>query len=513
MRITHPRRVGIGLASLLAAWALSMYAHADARSDSLIVALAMPLTTVDRLYSVQREGLVLAQLTDDGLFHVDPDTLEFVPLAAASYEWVGETRLDVVLRDDVKFHDGSPLTADDVVYTFDWVLDRDSGTSRGPVIRGWLDRVEKIDEHRVSFHLKVPYPMALRDMAVSVPLRKQGSYAHTGTRAVEQQLNGIGPYRVTGFRAGREIELTRFEDYYQASPKANPAIKYMRFRVIPDQGTQQAELLSGGIDLMLDVPPDVADNVRHLPNVERLEGDDIRIGYITLDAAGYSDPNTPFKDVRVRRALNHAINRQAITQYLVRGSAQALDFACHPLQFGCEGTGPVYAYDPDKARALLTEAGYPNGFSFDLWAYRDKVMGEAIVNDLRAVGINANLRYVKLNVFSKVRNDRDMSAFFASYGGGGTADASAITGVHFVANTPRNYSGDEELAATVLAAERTIDPERRLELYRQALDRIADQAYWVPMFSYSQNFLLAPGLDLSVPRDGVPRLWQARWSN
>src|SRR5690606_29585393 len=106
MRITHPRRVGIGLASLLAAWALSMFAHADARSDSLIVALAMPLTTVDRLYSVQREGLVLAQLTDDGLFHVDPDTLEFVPLAAASYEWVGETRLDVVLRDDVTFHDG-----------------------------------------------------------------------------------------------------------------------------------------------------------------------------------------------------------------------------------------------------------------------------------------------------------------------------------------------------------------------------------------------------------------------
>lgn len=513
MRIHYPRRVGICLTGLLAAGALSMFADAGERSDTLVVALAMPLTTVDRLYSVQREGLILSQLTDDGLFHVDPESLEFVPLAAASYEWVNETRLDVVLRDDVMFHDGSRLTAEDVVYTFDWVLHKDSGTSRGPVIRGWLDSVEEVASNKVSFHLKVPYPMALRDMAVSVPLRKKDTYAEVGTRAVEQPLNGIGPYRVTNFRAGREIVLTRFEGYYQASPKANPAIENMVFRVIPDQGTQQAELLSGGIDLMLDVPPDVADNVRHLPNVVRLEGDDIRIGYITLDAAGYSDPDTPFRNLKVRRALNHAINRQAITEYLVRGSAEAIDFACHPHQFGCEGSGPVYAYDPDKAKALLAEAGYPQGFSFDLWAYRDKIMAEAIVSDLRAVGINANLRYVKLNVFSKVRNDRDMSAFFASYGGGGTADASAITGVHFVANTPRNYSGDEDLAATVLAAERTIDPEKRRALYRQALNRIAEQAYWVPMFSYSQNFLLSPGLELSVPKDGVPRLWQARWSH
>lgn len=511
MRTHPPCRIGVRLLGLLAACTLSVFAHAEASKDTLVVALAAPLTTVDRLYSVQREGLILSQLTDDGLFHVDHESLEFVPLAAESFRWVNDTQLDVTLRDDVLFHDGSPLTAEDVVYTFNWVLDKDSGTSRGPVIRGWLDSVEQAGPHKVTFNLKVPYPMALRDMAVSIPLRKKDAYADIGSAAQEQPLNGIGPYRVARFSAGREIVLTRFDDYFQASPKANPAIANMVFRVIPDQGTQQAELLSGGIDLMLDVPPDVADNVRHLPNVERMEGEDIRIGYITLDAAGASDPDTPFKHLKVRRALNHAINRDAIARYLVRGSAEVVDFACHPNQFGCEGTGPVYDYDPEKARQLLAEAGYPDGFSFDLWAYREKIMAEAIVNDLRAVGIDANLRYVKLNVFSKVRNDKGMSAFFASYGGGGTADASAITGVHFVANSPRNYSGDAALADTVLAAERTLDTDHRQALYRQALDRIAEQAYWVPMFSYSQNFLMSPGLELSAPKDGVPRLWQARW--
>ncbi|MCM0613805.1 ABC transporter substrate-binding protein [Marinobacter sediminum] len=511
MKTRYSVQIGARIAILLAAIGLTVPATAGQSDDTLVVALAKPLTTVDRLYSVQREGLIVSRLTDDGLFFVDPDTLEFVPLAAESYEWVTDTELDVTLRDGIAFHDGSTLTAEDVVYTFEWVLNEDSDTSRGPVIRSWLESVEKTGPLEVRFNLKLPYPMALRDMAVSIPLRKKGTYSDGGPDSGGQVLNGIGPYRVTDFSAGRDIVLERFGDYYEASPKVNPAIANIKFRVIADQGTQQAELLSGGIDLMMGVAPDVADNVQYLPNVARLEGNDIRIGYITLDAAGFSDPDTPFTNRKVRRAVNHAINREEITKYLMRGSAEVVDFACHPRQFGCNGEGPRYEFDPEKARKLLTEAGYPDGFSFKLWAYREKIIAEAIVSDLREVGLDVDLRFVKLNVFSKVRNDKDMEAFFASYGSGGTADASASTGVHFAANSARNYTGDEALAKRVLAAEQTINPDRRKRLYREALNRIADQAYWVPMFSYSQNYLLSPELEFPVPKDGVPRLWQASW--
>lgn len=509
MAIRCPVRVVTFLISALAAALWPATAAAGPDDDTLVVAFSKALTTVDRLYSIQREGLILSRLTDDGLFYVDPDTLEFEPLAAASYEWVDDTRLDVTLREGIRFHDGSPLTADDVVYTFQWVLNEDSDTSRGAVIRGWLKRVEKTGPLSVRFTLNMPYPMALRDLAISIPLRKGGTYDEDHDDG--RPLNGIGPYRVTRFSAGREIVLERFEDYYADSPKADPAIRNMVFRVIPDEGTQQAELLSGGIDLMMDVPPDVADNVSALPGVARLEGNDIRIGYLTLDAAGYSGPDSPMTDLKVRQAINHAIDREAITRYLVRGSARAIPYACHPRQFGCDSDGPRYPYDPEKAKRLLAEAGYPNGFSFKLWAYREKIIAEAIVNNLEAVGLDVDLRFVKLNVFSKVRNEHRMEAFFASYGSGGTPDASASTGVHFAANSSRNYSGDAALSRTVLAAERTIDPEQRRRLYRQALDRIAEQAYWVPLFSYSQNYLLTPALSLPVPDDGVPRLWQATW--
>ena len=512
MRIRPQAPRSLWLIGLMALCLTPFHAGAGAKDDTLVVAFGTPLTTVDRLYSIQREGLILSQLTDDGLFFVDPDSLEFVPLAATSHEWVSDTQLEVTLRDDVVFHDGSELTADDVVYTFEWVINEKSETSRGPVIRSWLDSVEKLNSHKVRFNLKMPYPMALRDMAISIPLRKEGTYNAREGEADEPLLNGIGPYRVTEFRAGRTIVLERFEDYYDASPKARAGIRNMVFRVIPDEGTQQAELLSGGVNLMMDVPPDVADNVSHLRGVERLEGNDIRIGYITLDAAS-TGPDAPFANRKVRQAINHAINREDITRYLVRGSAEVIDFACHPIQFGCNGDGPRYPYDPDKARQLLAEAGYPDGFSFNLWAYREKIIAEAIVHDLKAVGLNVNLRFVQLNVFSRIRNNKDMQAFFASYGSGGTADASASTGVHFMANSARNYSGDDDLAATVLAAEQTNDREERKRLYRKALNRIAEEAYWVPMFSYSQNFLMTSGLEFPVPKDGVPRLWQASWSD
>lgn len=516
MRTRTPVPFKNRLISAVVAGLLPVCASAGKDDNTLVVAFEKPLTTVDRLYSIQREGLILSRLTDDGLFYVNPDSLEFEPLAAESYEWVDETTLDVTVRDDVHFHDGSKLTADDVVYTFEWVLDEESDTSRGPVIQSWLESVEKTGPRTVRFNLHLPYPMALRDMAISIPVRKEGTYEGADgmdNAAEDRPLNGIGPYRIKEFSAGREIVIERFEDYYQASPKANPAIETMVFRVIPDQGTQQAELLSGGIDMMMGVPPDVADNISHLPGVERKEGNDIRIGYITLDAAGYSDPDSPFTNLKVRRAINHAINRKEITRYLVRGSAEVVPYACHPRQFGCDADGPVYPYNPEKAKRLLKEAGYPNGFSFKLWAYREKIIAEAVVSDLKAIGLDVDLRFVKLNVFAKVRNDKDMEAFFASYGSGGTADASASTGVHFAAGSARNYTDDEELAETVLAAERTIDPRERKRLYREALNRIAEQAYWVPMFSYSQNYLLSPGLEFPVPKDGVPRFWQASWSD
>jgi peptide/nickel transport system substrate-binding protein len=499
----------ICLAVMLAGMLFTGSARASKADDTLVVAFTKGLTTVDRLYSTQREGLVLSRLTDDGLFTVDPETLKFVPLAAQSYKWADDTTLDVTLRRNIKFHDGSPMTADDVVYTYDWMLNKDAHTNRGPVVQRWLKSVEKLDEYKVRFHLKFPYPMALRDMAISVMLRKKGTYDKGHDSKLI--LNAIGPYKVVKFTPGKEIEIERFKDYYAGSPKGQPPIKRMVFKVIPDIGTQQAELLSGGIDFMYAVPTDVADNLGHAPSVTHRVGPDMRIAFIMMDAGGYTGKDNPFTKLQVRRAMNYAIDKQAIVKQLVRGTSEAIHTACNPVQFGCVQDVMNYPYDPAKVKQLLKEAGYPNGFAFELWAYRDKEVAEALVGDLNKAGIHATLRYVPLSVLARARRSRETPAIFASYGGGGTADTSAMAGVFFAAKTDRNYSRDAEVSQWLLDAERTLDPKQRSELYRKALSRIAEQAYWVPLYTFSENYLMAKDVAFQVPKDGVPRLYLTHW--
>ena len=499
---------------VLSAAASMNSAVAGKNDDTLRVAFAEEILNLDYNYTTKREYIILSNLVDDTLLYLNPETNAFEPAVATGYDYVDDTTIDVTLRDGVKFHDGTVLDADDVVYTYNWIIDEKSNAQAKGTIERWLDRAEKLDDHKVRFHLKSAYPLALRDMAVRVQLRKENAYIVDGAideDVTASKLVGVGPYRVTHFEPGQEVVLERFADYYKESPKRPIAIKNIVIRNLPDQGTQQAELMSGGIDWMFKVPLDVAESLGATPLATHLSGPDLRIGFLVLDAHGYTDPDGPLTKVKVRQALNYAINRPEITSYLIGGSAEPVYTACHPAQFGCTQDVAKYPYDPARAKALLAEAGYPDGFTLELWAYRDKAVSEAIVSDLEAVGVKVDLRYVKLQSLNQARAERKIPAYFGTWGSGGTADTAAIARIHFADDSDRNLSGDAELAKLVLAAEQTMDQAKRAELYHQALTIIADQAYWVPMFSYAQNYLVNPQLNFPLQPDGLPRLYQASW--
>ncbi|WP_029913064.1 ABC transporter substrate-binding protein [Pelobacter seleniigenes] len=503
-------------ALIVATSALSLSIAPDALAaksdDTLVVGTTRGVATVDRLYSVKREGLILSRLTDDGLFMVDPETLDYVPLAAKSYQYQDDVTLDITLRDGIKFHDGSPFGADDVVYTYNWMLDENQKTSRGTVIQRWLKSVQKLDEKTVRFNLKFDYPLVFRDMAITVMLRKKGTYdTEEGIKASSFGVNGIGPYRVVEFEPGKDVILERFADYYADSPKGRPAIKYIKFRVIPDIGTQQAELMSGGIQFLYGVPIDIAENIGRTGRANYLTGGDVTVAFMILDAAGYTAKNNPFTKLEVRRAFNYAINREAIVKNITRGASVVLNTPCHPLQFGCSQDVTKYEYNPAKAKELLAEAGYPNGFEFDLWAYREKPVAEAIMGDLAKIGVTAKMRYVKSTALGKARKSRETQVIFAAWGAGGTADAAMTLNNHFSLDSDRDFTGDAEVSQLVADAEKVRDKKVRAELYQKALTRITDQAYWVPIFGFSQNYLTSKDLNFAPPKDGLPRLYQASW--
>lgn len=483
--------------------------------DVLDVAFQEQISNLDRTFTTKREYIILSQLTDDFLFAVDPDTLDYEPLLAKSYDFPDKTTLDVTLRDGVHFHDGSILSADDVVYTYRFVIDPANGARAQQHVAKWLDSVEKTGPLSVRFHLKYAYPLTLRDMAVTVPIRKAGSYERDGEldkSTLVTQENGLGPYKMVKFDPGREVLLKRFDDYYAGSPKGRPAIDTIRIHTISDWGSQQAGLLSDELDWLYNVPGDIAENLAASGFAKREIGTSMRIGFLVLDAKGITGADNPLTRLKVRRGINHAINRQSIVDHIVRGGAQVVDASCHPVQFGCDTDVRHYDFDPDKARALFAEAGYPNGFPMQIWAYRNPYVAEAMAQDLRNVGVNVDLRYVKLPVLNKARSGGRIQSYFGTWGAGGTPDVDATLSVLWNADTDRNFSGDDVVSQKVAEASQTRDKAVRKKLYSQVLKRIADQAYYVPLYAFPQNYVLSKRLIFPAPKDGMPRLYRARWA-
>lgn len=497
-------------ASALAITAASAPAFAGPKDDTLRAAMAEEILNLDYNYTTKREYIILAQLTDATLFNLDPATQEYNPAIATGYDWVDEMTLDITLREGVTFHDGSALTAEDVAYTYNWINNPESESNASGVVQRWLDNAEVLSPTKVRFHLKSVYPLTLRDMANRIMIRKNGSYgegANIDRDAMASDLIGTGPYKVASFEPGTELVLERFDGFFGEAP----AIEKIIVRNIPDIGTQQAELMSGGIDWMFKVPLDLAESLGATPMATHLSGPDLRVGFLVLDAGGYTDPDGPLTHTKVRQAVNHALNTSEMAKYLIGGSAEAIHTACHPAQFGCDQAATAYDYDPAKAKALLAEAGYPDGFELELWAYRDKAASEAIAADLESVGIDVDLRYVKLESLNQARAARDIPAYFGTWGSGGTADTAAIARIHFAMDSDRNMSGDEALADLVLSAEQTADQEQRKAIYSEAIGKIADEAYWAPLFSYSANYLVSPQLDFPLDPDGLPRLQNSSW--
>ena len=307
--------------------AIAQPSYAGKKNDTLVTAVQREVRNLDGLYTTSsRHTLILVQNTDDGLTYVDPNTFEYKPAVAKSFKFVDETTLDFDIREGVKFHDGSPLTADDVIYTYEWVLDKNSKSWQSKKLNRWLERVEKLGPMKVRFHMKRPYPLALRDAAASMPLRKKGSY-HAGEKpnpdAAALAHNGVGPYKVVKFDPGKRVVLERFEDYYKDSPKGRPAIKNIIFRTIPDWGTQQAEAISGGIHWMYNVPTEIAETVGNTPRAKHVAGPSMRIGFLSMDSAGKTGKDSPFMKLEVRQAMNYAIDRENIVKHLVKGNSKA----------------------------------------------------------------------------------------------------------------------------------------------------------------------------------------------
>lgn len=337
-----------------------IHLHDVSRSggDSLVVGLR-----VDRLQSLDpanhrdRETETVIRNIYDGLVTRTP-TGEVVPELAESWSTPDATTYIFKLKQGVKFHDGSELTADDVVFTFERILAADGidGKQSPRVgLLGPIDKVEKTGEYEVKFTLKNPFPVWLQLIVHTQIVSK----AHVEKMGSSQKLSenpmGTGPFKFVRGKLDSEVVLERFDGYHGGAAKLEPVgpakLKSATFRMIPEPATRVAALKAGEVQIIQDVPVDQIAALQSDGKIAVKTTQGTRLYMIELN-------NKSLTDQRVRLALNHAIDWDTILKEIYGGRAHRVATAMLPTGFGHHKDLKPLAYDPAKAKQLLSEAGY-----------------------------------------------------------------------------------------------------------------------------------------------------------
>jgi len=304
---------------------------------------------------------------------------------------------EFVLRRGVRFHNGDPVTADDVKFSFE----RYRGTAAS-TYKARIAAVDVVDPQRVRFRFKQPWPDFMT--FYGTPATGAGwivpkKYVEkVGDDGFKKAPVGAGPYKFVSFVPGVELVLEANEQYWRKVPN----VKRLVFKAVPDESTRLAMLKRGEADVVYSIRGALAEELRRTPGLTLKPN--YPPGTFWLAFVDQWDPKSPWHDRRVRLAANHAIDRNAINQAETLGLSR-ITASLIPHTFDFYWPAPLYGVDPQKAKQLLAEAGYPNGFDAGDY-YCDSSyanVGEAVVNDLKAVGIRAQLRPL------------ERAAFFAQY--------------------------------------------------------------------------------------------------
>ncbi len=359
-------------------------------ADVLKVVLPRDAEQLDPRFVGDPYGLKVTRLIFASLVTIDPRTLEVVPDLAERVEVESDLRYRVELRHGLHFSDGSTLDADDVIATFRSVVDPELGSRYASTYRR-IERIDRVDAHTVVFHLDAPHATFVTDLELPV-MREEDAHRQVGGEGVTPV--GAGPYILADRRPGH-IEL-RANPYWHGGEPTFPRVHML---VVRDDNTRALRLLAGAGDLAVNaIPPLLVPLFEDDPRFEIRTAPGVGTSYV-----GFNTSVAPFDDVRVRRAVAHAIDRETLVETKLGGRALLARGWIPPGHWAYAEDVPTYAYDPERARALLDEAGYPDpdgpggeprmrvAFRTSSDRFRLSVT-RAIAAMLREVGIEAEVR-------------------------------------------------------------------------------------------------------------------------
>lgn len=519
MSMRHGARLALVLAGTAALVALAL-AAADARpaqaaaaapaADTAVVAQGVDPTTMDP--HQQRETTtfnVLRHIYDPLVARSGTDPTKFDGILASSWKRVGRN-MRFFLRKGVTFSDGSPFDAATVKYNIDRVLGKLPNTKPALIASGSqyadVTGARVVNNYTVDILEKAPDPLILSRMQQMLMIPNHS--VDTNPDALAANPIGTGPYTLVRWDRNNQVVLAARPDYFLGKPKIANVI----FKTLPDASSRLAAIQAGDVDVITNVPPDNVGDVTSGGSAVVKTVPSARVASMWLDTLSVK----PLKSMLVRQALNYAVDVKTITSKVMSGYGLPVATIVPPYFAGYDRQLKPYPYNPDKAKKLLAQAGYPNGFEMTIMVPRGRyLLGEevtqAIAQYLNKVGIKTKIQAVEFGVFAKATQTRKIpAAFYAAWGEDYFNPIDEMNVAVVTGTTGFSWYSNKAVDKLVAKAGKTLNQAKQDALIRQAQRLMYKDPPFIFLYAYKDLYGVSNRLSWKPRSDELIYLYDAK---
>ena len=469
---------------------------------TLRVAVSTDLLGLDPLQAFTVSGLVMQRHIYDSLVSFGANgTIQ--PQLAVSWKLLDEKTWRFNLRKGIKFHNGYPFTAADVKFSIEYLLDPKNKWNFRTYFDSF-DAIETIDDYTINIKTKIPDPVLPNNLAAFVNVISKKFYDENGSEGLKNQAIGTGPFKFVSWRRNDRLVLEANNEWYASPPK----VKTLMFRIIPEMGARVAELQAGGVHIIFDVPPFMVSQLKKGEDTDVLSVPSLRTIYMIIDTLKIPQ----LKDRRVRQALNFGVDKEAIVKGILNGMGTPLGTHVPLLVGGADPSIKPYPYDPQKAKDLLKEAGYPNGFSLNLYSpngryLMDKEVTLAVADQLSKVGIKTNVQVMESNTYLKELSAHNLEGIYLIGIACRTYDVNYSLN-QLNPNFVLCYYQDKELEEMVNKTKATMDSTKRYNSAYKIQKIVHDEAIFLPLYNEMGIYGVSKKVKgFEAPVDEMMQLW------
>ena len=464
--------------------------------DTLVVLKPSMPATLDPASGLDQPSSQVQRQIYDTLLYMSPD-LELHPHLATSWEIIDASTVELELRDDVVFHNGDPLTAEDVKFS----LERAAASAYTIAVTGMIEEVEILDDYLIRIHTNVDFAPFVNHLAhTATSIVNQAHVEEVGDEGNAAEPIGTGPFSFANMVAGDRIELSRFDDYWGGTA----GVENIEIRIVPEQSVRAIEVDSGAAHIAYQIAPQDISLMEESDAVEVIRNRTLSTNYI-----GMNNQIAPFDDVRVRLAISYALNTEAIVEAVYLGLGNPGNGPISSIVWGAADLEPR-AHDIERAQELLAEAGLEDGFETTFY-FNDgnpqrAMIAEIVQAQLRALNIDISIEPVEWGTYMEVTaageapmyalgwvtvtNDPDYGLFPTLH-----SDNHGEAG-------NRTFFANDEVDSLLDQAREETDPDVRLQLYTEAQEIIHEEAPWIFLWEGEDAYVIHNSVNGFYPHPG-----------